>query len=133
MKRKEIMTISEFLNMTRESELERFLNNKKFKSVVIVGVAIGLCLINTKVTGAATNTALNTDSIDKLGNTFLSLVRKSGYWICLVMGIVNCVKVGLQGGDKAGDIAKVIFKYVLVFASLYLLPFLFDLVEASFK
>lgn len=129
MKRKEIMTINEFLNMTKESDLERVLNNKKFKTIAIVGMAIGLSLLNTKVTGAAPNT----DAIDRLGNTFLSLVRKSGYWICLVMGIVNCIKVGLQGGDKAGDIAKVIFKYVLVFASLYLLPFLFDIVESSFK
>ena len=129
MKRKEIMTINEFLNMTRESNLERVLNNKKIKTMAIVGMAIGLSLLNAKVTGAAQNT----DAIDKLGNTFLSLVRKSGYWICLVMGIVNCIKVGLQGGDKAGDIAKVIFKYVLVFASLYLLPFLFDIVESSFK
>lgn len=131
MKKKEItMTISDFINYTEKSKFERFFETKEFKGAVIVGLALGLILLNSK-TAAAGETNLN--GIDKLGNTFLNLVRKGGYWICLVMGIINCIKVGLQGGDKAGDIMKVVFKYVLIFASLFLLPFLFDLVEASFR
>lgn len=130
MKRKEItMTISEFMNYTEKSKYERFFESKEFKGMVVIGLALGLILINSTSVYAAPNT----NGIDKLGNTFLRLVRKGGYYICLVMGIINCIKVGLQGGDKSSDIMKVLFKYVLIFASLYLLPFLFDLVEESFR
>lgn len=130
MKRKEItMTISEFLDYTEKTKFERFFENTEFKVMITMGLAVGLILLNSTIAVAGQP---NLNGIDRLGNTFLSLVRKSGYWICLVMGAVNCIKVGLQGGDKAGDIMKVIFKYVLIFASLYLLPFLFDLVKESF-
>ena len=131
MKRKEItMTINEFMDYTEQTKFQRLINDRAFKNTIIIGLALGLVLLNTTTTYASEP---NLNGIDKLGNTFLRLVRKGGYWICLIMGIINCVKVGLQGGDKAGDIMKVVFKYVLIFASLFLLPFLFDLVESSFR
>ena len=129
MKRKEItMTISEFMDYTEKSKLERCLYNKKFQKLVITSLA--LILMFTSVQANAAD--LNTSGIDKLGNTFLILLQKGGYWICLVMGVKDIIRQLMKGGDNIGDVGKVIVRYVLAFASLHMLPYFFDLAAECF-
>ncbi|WP_194190355.1 hypothetical protein [Clostridium chrysemydis] len=130
MKRKEItMTISEFINYTDQNKLERFLVNKSARNLIVSGLAVALMLTSVQ----ANALDVNTSGIDKLGNTFLVLLQKGGYWICLVMGIKDIISQLMKGGDNINDVGKVIVKYVLAFGSLYMLPYLFDLASECFK
>ncbi|MGL4875201.1 MAG: hypothetical protein ACRC30_11195 [Clostridium sp.] len=141
MRRKKIMSIPEFLEYTEMGKKERFISsvidnfkyNKKLKLVCTFGLAIGLLLATSQSSYAAEVSTVNTEGIDKLGNVLLDLVRKSGRWVCLVLGLVNVVKVGLSGGnEKAGEVIKVLGKYVLIYATLYFFPYLLDIMEEAF-
>ncbi|MEG2289669.1 MAG: hypothetical protein RSC24_06845 [Clostridium sp.] len=136
MKRKEItMTLNEFLDYTDSKKsfditnLNEVLNSGEFTKFLIIGLAVGLYMINTKTAFALTP---DLSGIDKMGHTFLYIVQTAGYWICLVMGIVAVLKEITKGGDNVGNIGKVILKYVISFASLYLLPTFFDIVKGCF-
>ncbi len=131
MKRREItMSLSEFLNMTRENELERLINNKKFKGFLVAGLATGLFIINNNVVFAANP---NLSGIDKMGQTFLHIIQSAGYWICLVMALVTILREITKGGDNFGQIGKVILRYIIAFSALYFLPYFFDIVKECFK
>lgn len=110
-------------------DLNRLLENKKFKNFLIGGLAVGIHLINTKTVFAAPDLS----GIDRMGMTFLHIVQNAGYWICLVMGIVSVLKEITKGGDNVGNIGKVILKYIISFASLYMLPYFFDIVKGCFN
>lgn len=110
-------------------DLNRLLENKKFKNFLIGGLAVGIHLINTKTVFAAPDLS----GIDRMGITFLHIVQTAGYWICLVMGIVSVLKEITKGGDNVGNIGKVILKYIISFASLYMLPYFFDIVKGCFN
>lgn len=101
-------------------------DNKAYRNVV-VGLAFTMTALSSSLVFAS-----GLDSIDTLGNTFLNIVRRAMYWICLIKALVDVGKEVSRGGDNMGNIGKIIMKYVLAFATLYLLPWLFDLVKESF-
>lgn len=68
--------------------------------------------------------------IDALGGKLLSVCRKFAYWVGIIMCIVEIIKSLLQGDSKS--IGKIIIKYILAFAAIYFVPWLFDLIKASF-
>lgn len=68
--------------------------------------------------------------IDKAGNTILGIVRKIGYWICIVGCIIDIIKSLMQGDTKS--IAKIMMKYALAFAALYIFPWMLDLIKEIF-
>lgn len=103
--------------------------NKKNQRTLIVGLAVGGFLINhpTMVMG------LDLGAIDKLGNTFLAIVRKASYWIVLIMSLVDISKAAMKGGNSNAEIGKIIIKNLLIYSALFLMPWLFDTVEGAFK
>lgn len=141
-KNKEItMTVNQFLDLTNNKkslmeiqlenlDINKLLNNESFKKFIIGGLAVSMYMINTK-----TAFALSPDlsGIDKMGMTFLHIIQTAGYWICLVMGIVSVLKEITKGGDNFGNIGKIILKYVISFASLYMLPYFFEIVKECFN
>ncbi len=115
---------------TTDIKLENLgLKHIKLEKTLIFGLAIGGFLINNP----ATVFALDTESIDKLGNTFLTIIRKASYWIVLAVSLTEICKTALKGGNNSSEIGKIIVKYVLIYASLFLMPWLFDVVEGAFK
>ena len=64
------------------------------------------------------------------GSTILGLIQGIGYYLCLLSCIIEILKSIMNGSSK--DVAKIMMKYLLIFASLYLMPFLFDLVREIF-
>lgn len=134
------MSLNQFLDLANNKktltqiryenlDIDKLLKSKKFKSFLVSGLALGIHLISTK-----TVFALSPDlsGIDKMGMTFLHIIQTAGYWICLVMGIVSVLKEITKGGDNFGNIGKVILKYVISFASLYMLPYFFEIVKGCF-
>lgn len=135
MRKKEItMSINEFLDYTEKTKLERLayqlLNNKNFKTCIIFSLAVALILIDKQVVYASTP---DLSGIDKMGRTFLGIIQHGGYWITLVMGLIDVIKQVPRGGDGFGNIGKIVAKYILIFASLYFMPYMFDIVKDCFR
>lgn len=103
--------------------------NRKTERYIVVGLAVGGFLLNhpSMVYG------LDLGKIDKLGNIFLTIVRKGGYWIVLIMSMVEISKAAMKGGNSNAEIGKIIMKNLLIYSALFLMPWLFDLVEEAFK
>lgn len=135
------MSLNQFLDLSNDKKTlieiqlenintEKLLNNLAFRRFVISGFAIGMYIINTKTVFASTP---DLTGIDKMGMTFLHIIQTAGYWICLVMGIVSVLREITKGGDNFGNIGKIILKYVISFASLYMLPSFFEIVKGCFN
>lgn len=131
-KKEQTYTVHEFLEMQRgdistENEMKYILENKNFKKIISAGIGTALYIIS-KPSIAFANTGL--DGLDILGNTFLTIIRRLGYWIALICAITEIIKMASQGGGKE-EILKVIMKYILIYAALFLIPKLFDLITAT--
>lgn len=119
---KKTYTIHEFLEMQREER-----NLDKETKALEVGLGCTLFLMNNPCIALAADA----NGIDALGNTFLGIIQRVGYWIALIAAIGEIIKVAMKGGTGS-DIGKVILKYVLIYASLFLMPWLFDQVAKAF-
>ena len=62
--------------------------------------------------------------LDAAGAKFLGLARSLGYWLCLIMCIIEILKSVINGNTR--ELGKIIMKYVLMFGALYLVPTIFD-------
>lgn len=104
-----------------EKLASKLTKNNKMKKFVIT--LLGLALYCKNVFAA-------TKGIDALGWTLLSLVRHWAYWILLIWCIVDVIKSGLSGDSK--KTLPIVLKYVVIFASMYLIPAIFDAIKKSF-
>lgn len=98
-------------------------NTKLEKTVVFVLGSLMYC----KTALAATN-PLN--QINKAGNMMLGISRTIGYWLILIVCICEIIKSLMAGDTKS--ISKILMKNLLAFASLYLFPWMMDLVKGIF-
>lgn len=71
-------------------------------------------------------------AIDTLGYTFLNIFQGLGRWVALIMAFIEIVKAIMKGSTSTSEIFGIIFKYVIVFATMYLLPYFFDVVAGAF-
>ncbi|OSA92544.1 UNVERIFIED_ORG: hypothetical protein B2H93_14380 [Clostridium botulinum] len=103
-------------------------NSKKLKKQLIAGFGTTLFLINNPIYVFA----VDLGAVDNLGNTFLSIIQRVGYWIALLSALAEIVKTAMRGGNNTAEVGKIIMKYLLIYASLYLMPWLFGLVREAF-
>lgn len=68
--------------------------------------------------------------INRGGLTILGVIQNIGYWIAIVMAAMEIIKNLMQGDTKSTG--KSIMKYSLGYGSLYLLPWIFDLIKSIF-
>lgn len=68
--------------------------------------------------------------IDVTGGTLLNVIRRVGYWICIIACIIEIVKSIMQGDVKS--VGKIMMKFALGFAALYIFPWILDLIRSSF-
>lgn len=103
-------------------------DSRKFEKRVVIGIGTALFLASNP----SLVMAVDLSGVDKLGNTFLEIVRKIGYWVALISSIKDIIKVTMRGGNGMSEIGKIIMLYILAFASLYMMPSLFDMVKGAF-
>lgn len=70
--------------------------------------------------------------IDSLGTTFLGIFQGLGRWVCLIMAFIELIKAVMKGNSNTSEIFAIILKYVLVYASMFLVPYFFDIVSGAF-
>lgn len=133
------MTIPQFLQYKRgeksikdieienglESIATKIMNNDRLRKMTVFVIA-GLNYTST----ALADTAEAVGRIDSAGNMFLGIIQSIGYWLCLIGCIMEILKSVMNGSSK--DVGKVMLKYLLIFAALYLMPFAFNLVKEIF-
>lgn len=104
----------------------------KYKKYMTFAVTMAVSFVLMTLEANA-STFKGIETIDNLGATFVGIIQQAGYWICFAKGLVDIIKELLKGGDKADSIGRILFKYVLAFASFYLLPFLFNIIKENFS
>lgn len=110
-------------------KLKRLFENKLFKkSLISIGESSIMIILNANNCYAVADMS----KIDVAGNMFLEIVKHAGYWIILIVAICNVIKTATTTNNNS-DIFKVIAKYILIYATLFILPWAFDLVEGVFK
>lgn len=99
--------------------------------ILLAGTLIGLEMyMNTLSVQALAPGGLS--AIDKLGNTFLGIFKGIAHWAIIISAFVELVKSVMKGGSNATEILGLIFKYGLIYSSIYLIPAMFDLIRTNF-
>lgn len=98
-------------------------NKKKYiVLVLLVSLTVDLSTI--------TSFAVDTSAIDKAGNEILSLIRKVGYWVGIILCSKDVIKHCMRGHLES--IGTIVAMYGMGFGVLYFLPWLFDLIKGLF-
>ena len=69
--------------------------------------------------------------MDKLGVLVLSLLKKVGFWLCLISCILEILKSFLNSDCK--DVWKIFFKYISIYSVIHFLPYAFKLISSVFE
>lgn len=132
LQRKLYMTIPEF-NAIQRGELtykeikksqSLIINNPRLKKVIVLAMACSLIVEKTVLAEP------NIQVISNAGQTLLSTAQVIGYWACLVMCIVEIIMAMLS--HQSNKLKEICIKYVIAFASLYFMPWVFDLIRDLF-
>ena len=112
--------------MTELEQIAKKINrNAMLKKTAIIILGSLLYYSTAKALGA------DTAKINKGGMKILSLTRDIGYWIAIILASFEIIKNLMQGDTKSTG--KSIMKYSLGYGSLYLLPWIFDLIKSIFS
>jgi len=95
--------------------------NKKMKKFVVTLLGLSLYCKNVLAAGKG---------IDALGWTLLGLIRHWAYWILLLWCIVEVIGSALNGSTK--KTLPIIFKFIIIFSSMYLIPEIFNGIKGAF-
>lgn len=103
-------------------------NYSKFIKVASGILAVALTQINIYASELNTDKALS--KLDVAGFEMLKVGQRIGYWVCIVMAIMEIIKSVKDGNANA--FWGIIIKYAMAFGSLYMLPWVFDLIAGIF-
>ena len=109
------------LNREVESFTNKIMKNKRLKRFTVTLLGVSLYFKDVFAAGKG---------IDPLGETLLGLIRHYAYWVLLLWCIVDVIKNGVSGDNK--KTLSIVMKFALIFASMYLLPQLFDAIKGAF-
>jgi hypothetical protein len=109
----------------KQQELENI--NEASRKKIVFGMACGMMLQTTNNVST-----VNFDKIDVIGRTLLGGVKTLGYWVCLIMSLVEIIKIISRGGEK-GEITKVLVKSTIAMIGLYGIQWYFDLIVSIFN
>lgn len=133
------MTIPQFLQYQRgektikdieiENGLEnmatKIMNDDRLKKITVFTIASLNCMSTVYA-----DTAQAVSKINNAGNAFLTIFQSVGYWLCLIGCIMEILKSVMNGSSK--DVGRIMLKYILIFAALYVMPFAFKLISEIF-
>lgn len=108
-------------NIEVETFTNKIMKNARFKKFTVTLLGMSLYFKDVFAAGKG---------IDALGWTLLGLIRHWAYWILLIWCIVDVIKSGLSGDSKKS--LPIIMKFIIIFASMYLIPEIFDAIAKAF-
>lgn len=116
--RREKVTLNSWLGSIEKKD------TKLYKTIVFTIAGLNYASLVLADTSAAVG------KINSAGYMILSVAQSIGYWLCLVGCIIEILKSVMNGTSK--DAAKIMMKYILYFAALYLMPFAFNMIRDIF-
>lgn len=90
---------------------------------------LSICIITTILCFNSVS-AGNLDKLDVKGNEILIIIRRLAYWIILIIASKEVIK-NMTNHDLKG-IGNTILKYVIVYGSLWFIPWILKSVEGLF-
>lgn len=117
--RKEKVSLDSWIGNTKKKD------TKLYKTLIFT--VAGLNYASTVLA----DTTVAVSKINSAGYMILSVAQSIGYWLCLVGCIIEILKSVMNGTSK--DAGKIMMKYILYFAALYLMPFAFDMIRDIFS
>ena len=105
-----------------ESIARKIINNDRLRKITVFTLA-SLNYMSTVYADATEAVA----KIDNAGLMFFGIIQSIGYWLCLIGCIMEILKSVMNGSSK--EVGKLMMKYILIFAALYLMPFAFNLIR----
>lgn len=102
-------------------KLNKFIKNNKYKVI---------SLESSIILSFPTKCYADVDftKIDSVGNVFLEIMQKGGYWVIIIVALGDVIRTVTKGGDN-NDIFKKIVKYLIIYATMFALPLGFDIVR----
>lgn len=138
---KELMTLDGFVRSLDNHEFDRREMRKvdkwlkkieKNNSPLYKTIVFTVALLNYSVKAFADSNVQDTMSkIDKLGYTALTMLKKIGFWLCVICCFVEILKSFLN--SDARDVWKIFFKYITIYLVLHFLPYAFQLISGIFE
>lgn len=133
------MTIPQFLQYQRgektikdievenglENIVTKIMKDDRLKKITVFTIASLNCMSTVYA-----DTAQAVSKINNAGNAFLTIFQSIGYWLCLIGCIMEILKSVMNGSSK--DVGRIMLKYILIFAALYVMPFAFKLISEIF-
>lgn len=118
------MSIPEFYAYER-NKCDIEFNTERLEKLIIFTVAsIGFLQKNVSAAGNPL------EKIDEAGLVFFGIIKKMSYWLCLIGCVLEILKIVMNGQSK--DVGRIIIKYLLIFSTLYIVPWMFDLIMTIF-
>lgn len=136
----ETYTFSEYKELKEAKEntgeyiAKKILNDPRVKKMAVFFLGSMLYLNNLSVEVMAStgpNVTKFNSKVNEIGNMFVGIIQTIGYWTCLIMCAVEILKCLFQGDTKS--LTKIICKYLMAFAGLYVLPWIFELIKSMFS
>ena len=127
-------TIQQFLANEHHKELKiidhvigHLMKNKElYMQIVFILALVGLrCDISY---AGGIDTLLN--KVDAIGINWLKVVRRGGYWLIAIKGSAEVVQTGMNGDSQTA--IKIVIKYLLLYASLFMLIYGLDAIKEGF-
>lgn len=111
-----------FQNIEVETLTNKIMKNARLKKFTVA--LLGMSLYFKDVFAAI-------KGIDALGWTLLTMIRQWAKPILIVWCIVEVIRGGLSGDSK--KTLPIMLKFIVIFASMYLIPEIFNAIEAAFR
>lgn len=108
-----------------ESIADKIMNNDRLRKMTVFTIA-SLNYASTVFAGVEEANA----KVNNVGYMLFSSIQTIGYWLCLIGCIMEILKSVMNGSSK--EVGKIMLKYLLIFASLYLMPFAFNFIKEAF-
>lgn len=119
--------------ITFKKAWKKIKKDKVARKTLVLSLAIALTIVSYKeqvqAVEVSNSMATGLAKVDSVGYMLLNLAQKLGKWAFLIMGLVNIIRDGMEGASKDA-IIKTIIRYLIMFISLFALPWMFDLVES---
>ena len=115
----EVISFNDFMRDTYKTK-NNYISKEKVNDISALLVANLLC-----------TESVNAANIDTAGIKILGICRNVGYWMCLIMASIEIIKSLMQGNTKG--VSSIIVKYGLGYGSLFIMPWIFDLIKSLFS
>lgn len=127
----ELIFDKEFNNREEKRTVNKIigsLDQKIYKTLVFTVAAISFA--SKKAFAGVDEALIGTESF---GQMLLMIVQRVGFWVCVLGCILEIMVSVFKKGGGQKEIIALVFKWLLIFASFYIVPWLFGTIPTYFN